>query len=63
MNPDQELIESAYADAIKKLYAALFDKYTQGGGDAAQEQAFDEAFTTGVAFARKARDRAKALLA
>jgi hypothetical protein len=63
MNPDQKLIQSAYEDAIKKLYAQLFDSYAQSGGNQAQQQHADEAFTTGVGLARKSRDRAIALVA
>jgi hypothetical protein len=63
MNPDQKLIQPAYEDAIKKLYATLFDSYAQSSGDQAQEQQADQAFTTGVGLARKSRDRAIALLA
>ncbi len=62
MNPDQSLIQSAYEDAIRKLYAALFDNYAQSGGDPMQQQQADQNFTTGVGFARKSRDRALALL-
>jgi len=63
MNPDQQLIQSAYQDAIKKLYATLFDSYVTAGGDAAMTQEADRNFTTGVGFARGSRDRAIALLA
>jgi hypothetical protein len=63
MNPDQKLIQSAYEDAIKKLYATLFDNYAQSGGDEGQQRQADQNFTTGVGFARKSRDRAVALLA
>jgi hypothetical protein len=63
MNPDQKLIQSAYEDAIRKLYAALFDAYAAGGGDQAQEQQADQNFSTGSALARKSRDRAISLLA
>ena len=63
MNPDQKLIQSAYEDAIKKLYGTLFDNYSQSGGDQAQQQQADQAFSAGVGFARKSRDRAVALLA
>jgi hypothetical protein len=38
MNPDQQLVQSAYEDAIKGLYAKLFDGYAAAGGDQAQEQ-------------------------
>jgi hypothetical protein len=63
MNPDQTLVQSAYQEAIKKLYAQLFDSYASSGGDTGQEQQAEQIFTTGVAFARKSRDRAVALLA
>jgi hypothetical protein len=63
MNSDQTLIQSAYEDAIKRLYAALFDGYAQAGGDVTQEQQADQHFTTGVGLARSSRDRATALLA
>jgi hypothetical protein len=63
MNPDQTLIQSAYADAIKGLYATLFNGYIQAGGDAAQEQQVDQHFMRGVELARSSRDRAIALLA
>jgi hypothetical protein len=63
MNPDQKLIQSAYEDAIKSLYATLFDNYAQSGGDTAQQGQADQNFTTGVVSARKSRDRALALLA
>jgi hypothetical protein len=63
MNPDQQLVQSAYEDAIRKLYAALFDAYAAAGGDQAQERQADQNFSTGVAFARRSRDRAISLLA
>jgi len=63
MNPDQQLIQSAYEDAIKRLYATLFDAYTAAGGVQQQEQQAERNFTTGVALARRSRDRAIALLA
>jgi hypothetical protein len=62
MNPDQKLIQSAYEDAIKRLYATLFDAYTAAGGDQVQEQQADRNFSTGVTFARRSRDRAISLL-
>lgn len=63
MNPDQQLIQSAYEDAVKRLYAALFDGYAAAGGVAAQEQQANQNFTTGVSLARRSRDRAITLLA
>jgi len=63
MNPDQTLIQSAYEDAIKGLYAKLFEGYAEAGGGAAQQQQqAEQRFTTGVALARTSRDRAIALL-
>jgi hypothetical protein len=63
MDPDQELIQSAYQDAIKRLYATLFDGYAAAGGVQAQEQQSDQNFAAGVTLARRSRDRAIALLA
>jgi len=63
MNPDQNLIQSAYEGVIKGLYAKFFEGYTEAGGGAAQQQQADQRFTTGVALARMSRDRAIALLA
>ena len=63
MNHDQQNILAAYDDAIKKLYATLFDEYAQAGGDPAQEQQAERRFTTGVGLARRSRDRAVTLVA
>ena len=63
MNSDQQLIQSAYDDAIKRLYAILFDAYASAGGASDQEREADRNFSTGVASARRSRDRAIALLA
>jgi hypothetical protein len=63
VNPDQKLIQSAYEDAIRKLYAQLFDSYAQSGGDAGAEQEAEQIFIKGVGFARKSRDRAATILA
>ena len=63
MTDDQEMIQTAYANALGKLYAELFDEYTQAGGDTAEEQQADHRFTTGLSLARKSRDRALALVA
>jgi hypothetical protein len=63
MTDDQKTIQTAYANALGKLYAELFDEYTQAGGDTAEEQQADQRFTTGLSLARKSRDRALALVA
>jgi hypothetical protein len=62
MNPDQKLVQSAYEETIGTLYGRLFESYTEAGGVPAQEKQADQNFTTGVALARKSRDRAIALL-
>jgi len=62
MNPDQNLIQSAYEDVIKGLYAKLFEGYAEAGGVPADEQQAEQNFSTGVALARRSRDRAIALL-
>lgn len=62
MNPDQKLIQSAYEDAIKVLYAKLFDSYSVAGGDASQNQQAEQRFMAGIRLARSSRDRALALL-
>jgi hypothetical protein len=59
---DQKLIQSAYEDAIKELYATLFRGYIEAGGLPAREQQAEQNFSTGVAFARRSRDRAITLL-
>jgi hypothetical protein len=63
MNPDQALIHAAYQDAIKRLYAELFEAYEEAGGDAAKQKEAEQAFMNGVGLARTSRDRAIALLA
>jgi hypothetical protein len=63
MTDDQKAIQSAYADALGRLYAAHFEQYVEAGGDTAQEQLADQHFTMGVGLARRSRDRALALVA
>jgi hypothetical protein len=63
MNHDQQTVVAAYDDAIKKLYATLFEKYIEASGDPAQEHQAEQHFTTGVGLAQRARDRAVTLLA
>ena len=62
MNPDQKLIQSAYEDAIRRLYDRLFEGYSEAGGVLAQEAQAEQNFSAGVVFARRSRDRAIALL-
>jgi hypothetical protein len=62
MTQDQQNILAAYDDAIKKLYATLFDQYAAAGGDSAQEQLAEQNFKKGVALAQRSRDRAVTLV-
>ena len=62
MNSDPEIIQSAYQDALKRLYATLVLQYTDAGNDAPKQQEAGQHFTTGLAIARAARDRAIALV-
>jgi hypothetical protein len=59
---DQKLIQSAYEDAIRGLYAILFRGYIEAGGGPEQEQQAEQNFAKGVALARRSRDRAISLL-
>jgi hypothetical protein len=63
MNQDQQTILAAYSDTLKELYATLFNQYVQAGGDAAQEDQASQHFLTGLGLARRARDKAVALVA
>ena len=62
LNHDEQTVLAAYDDAIKKLYATLFEQYAEAGGDASQEKQADENFRRGVDLARRTRDRAVALV-
>ncbi|HWE49545.1 MAG TPA: hypothetical protein VG273_07145 [Bryobacteraceae bacterium] len=62
MESDQTFIESAYAEALRGLYAKLFESYLEAGADTAQHREADERFKIGVRFARSSRDRALVLL-
>ena len=63
MNADQAIIQSAYQDAIKRVYVALVESFLQAGGDPSKEQQAEQRFMKGVDVARSARDRAISLLA
>jgi hypothetical protein len=64
MNPDDRTtIQSAYQEAVKKLYATLFDAYLTAGGGADLKKAADDHFSAGLTVARTSRDRALALVA
>ena len=61
---DQQLIEAAYEDGIKKFYANYEDLWTQAknSNDTGGLQKAEHIFSNGVSLRRQARDRALALL-
>jgi ABC-type transporter MlaC component len=63
MNPDQEIIQSAYTEAIKRFYASFITQYTDACADAEKLQEAEQHFIKGVDIARQTRTRAIALLA
>jgi hypothetical protein len=62
LTQDRDLIDTAYQDTFKKLFASFFDQYTQAGGSAEEESAAEQHFTNGVATAKRVYTRAIALL-
>jgi hypothetical protein len=62
MEKDQEAICLAYADTLCSLYVQMFDSYVTANGSQSDEKNADDAFRLGLAIARKARNRALALL-
>lgn len=59
---NQEIIEAAYQNAVKDLFAMFFDSLTAANGDEDQERRADERFARGIAIAKNARTRALRLL-
>ena len=59
---DQQVIQSAYEDAVKRLYVNLVLGYTDAAGGTGTEPQADQNFKTGLAVARKSRDSALTLL-
>ncbi|HLI17413.1 MAG TPA: hypothetical protein VKV22_03975 [Rhodanobacteraceae bacterium] len=59
---DAQIIQSAYAETLSKLFAVFFDALSASGGNStAATQAADD-FGKGIALARKARDQALQLV-
>ena len=58
---EKEAVDAAYAAAVQKLFAALFDTYVQTTAPEGRGQA-EQRFLNGINLARTARDRAKTLL-
>ncbi len=59
---DQEIIREAYAETLKKVFAAFFQSSLDAKNDQERSQA-EERFQSGVHAARNVRDKAFALLA
>jgi hypothetical protein len=62
MTQDRDLIDLAYQDAVKRLFASFFDQYSQAGGSATEEGEAEKHFTNGMATAKRVYTRAIALL-
>jgi hypothetical protein len=63
VNDDIGTIKVAYQDALKKLFAVLFDGTVTALGDQAKITQAEQRFTAGLTLARHTRDRALALVA
>lgn len=59
---DQQIIQTAYEDALKHLYVNLVLGYTDAANGTGSESQADQSFKTGLAVARKSRDSALNLL-
>ena len=57
---DTDIIQSAYADALTKLFSVYFGAIATAGGDTSAETQAANDFQGGLALARKARDQAEA---
>ncbi len=59
---ETEIMDAAYADALKALFRVMQASYIDAGGDQQAEKHADEAFKAGAANTRKLRERALVLL-
>jgi hypothetical protein len=60
---DTEAVEAAYTASIKGLYEVMSTSFLMAKGNADKEKEAEEAFANALSFARKVRDRAKAVAA
>ncbi|MBN8713801.1 MAG: hypothetical protein J0H50_07465 [Xanthomonadales bacterium] len=60
---DTDIIQSAYADVLTRLFSVYFSALVAAAGDASAEAQAADAFQAGLALARKARDAASAMAA
>jgi hypothetical protein len=56
-------IDKAYEERIVKLFEVLFIGYVDAQGDHAREREAEQSFQNATAIAKRARDRAKSLIA
>jgi len=57
---DVDIIQSAYADVLTRLFSVYFDALVTAAGDPAMQAKAASAFQSGLVLARKARDAAAA---
>lgn len=62
MEKDKEAIFIAYTETLSSLYNQMFDSYVTANGSQSDEKNADDAFSLGLAIARKVRNTALALL-
>lgn len=55
---DTDIIQAAYADALRRLFAVFLEGLVAAGDDADQQAAAAATFRAGLALARTARDQA-----
>ena len=55
---DTKTLQDAYADELSGLFSVLFRSLAAAGGDKAEEAKAEEAFKSGLAVVRRARDKA-----
>ena len=55
---DTDTIQSAYAEALTKLFSVYFGALGTAGGDTSAEAQAASDFKAGIALARRARDQA-----
>jgi len=59
---DQDIINAAYQDAVKNVFAVFLTSFVDASNDQTQIAAAKQRFKTGIAVARTVRDAALSLL-
>ena len=59
---ERECIQEAFESRIKLIFVSFLQSYNDAQGNVAKEKTAEDAFRNGIAFSRRVRDRALALL-